>query len=155
MDYPVQLEGFEGQNIVVRGAGLFSTAKLLVNGEPAAKGSGRGQMLLKRNDGQEVVAAFKPTFLDVPKLMVGDKAVNLVQPLKWYEWAWNALPLLLIFGGGVIPYILGFGALAINLNIFRSQQTTLAKYGLTALVSVAAGLIFVLVALILGIMYYN
>jgi hypothetical protein len=155
MDYPVQLEGFEGQNIVVQGAGLFSGPRLLVNGEPAPKGSGRGQMVLKRNDGQELVAAFRPMFLDVPRLSVGDKVINLVQPLKWYEWAWNALPLLLILGGGLIPYVLGFAALAINLNIFRSQQGTLAKYGLTALVSIAAGAIFFIIALIIGIMYYN
>ena len=146
MKYAVPLEGFEGQNIELQAAGLISGAKLLVNGEPAPKGKKRGEMLLRRNDGREVIAKFQNTFLDVPKLKIDEQVIQVVEPLKWYEWAWNAIPLLIIFSGGAIPVLIGFIAFSINATLFRSQKTTLAKYGLTGLVSFAALIVFLIVA---------
>ena len=146
MKYAVPLEGFEGQNIELQAPGLISGAKLLINGEPAPKGKKRGEMLLRRNDGREVIAKFQNTFLDVPKLKIDEQVIQVVEPLKWYEWAWNAIPLLIIFSGGVIPVLIGFIAFSINATLFRSQKTTLAKYGLTGLVSFAALIVFLIVA---------
>ena len=146
MKYPVNLDGFWGQNIEVQGPGLFSGAKLLVNGESAPKGTKRGEMLLQRNDGKQVVAKFKNSFLDVPKLEVDGQVIQVVEPLKWYEWAWNAIPLLIIFSGGALPVLIGFIAFSVNASLFRSQTNTIAKYGLTGLVSFVALLVFLALA---------
>ena len=146
MKYSIDLEGFEGQNIEFQTEGFFSGAKLLVNGEPAPKGKKRGEMLLRRNDGSEVIAKFQNAFLDIPKLKIDEQVIQFVEPLKWYEWAWNAIPLLIIFSGGAIPILIGVIAFSINANLFRSQKTTLAKYGLTGLVSFAALVVFLIVA---------
>ena len=51
MKYPVNLQGFEGQTIEVQTQGLLSGARQFVNGKPASKGTKRGEMLLRRNDG--------------------------------------------------------------------------------------------------------
>ena len=67
MKYAVNLQGFEGQTIELQTQGMLSGPKLLVNGKPASKGEKRGEMLLRRNDGKEVVAKFQTAFLDVPK----------------------------------------------------------------------------------------
>jgi hypothetical protein len=54
MNFPLQVEGFEGQTIVVQTPGLISGASLLVNGQPAQKGKKRGELALRRSDGREV-----------------------------------------------------------------------------------------------------
>ena len=54
MRYPLQVVGFEGRSLEVD-AGLFGR-RLYADGTVVAKGKKLGQMLLRRNDGREVVA---------------------------------------------------------------------------------------------------
>jgi len=150
MNYPVKIEGFEGQNIEVRAAGLLSGAKLFVNDEQAPKASSRSGMTLRRNDGREVVATWRPNFLDIPNLTIDGKAIQVAPALKWYEWIWNGLPLALIGFGGMLGGVLGAIAFGLNTRIFRSSQNALLKYGLTGAVSVAAFVVFFAIAVIIG-----
>ncbi len=108
--YPLQLQGFEGQSLEVRPSGLASGPKLLVNGQPATPGVRRGLMVLRRNDGREIVASLRPQVLglDVPRLYVDGQLVNVVPPLPWHAWAWSALPILLVFAGGALGALAGF-----------------------------------------------
>lgn len=152
MKYLVDLPGFEGHTIELQAQGILSGAKLLINGKQAPKGAKRGEMLLRRNDGKDAIVKFQPAFLDVPKLQVDGQVIQVVEPLKWYEWVWNALPMLIVFLGGMIPFLIGFAAFSINTNLFRSQKNTLAKYGLTALVSFAALAVLLMLALILSLL---
>src|SRR6266498_1394694 len=140
MRYPVQLEGFEGQAIEVQSGTLFTGPKLLVNGQPAPAARARRAMTLRSNDGREVVAAWKPQFLglDTPQLVVEGKTINLVEPLKWYQWLWSALPLVLVFLGGALGGVAGFVALAINIRIFRSSLNGILKFVVTTAVSLGA-----------------
>ena len=55
MRFPVQMEGFEAQAIEVEAAGAFTGPKLLSGGKPALRGVKRGQFVLRRDDGREVV----------------------------------------------------------------------------------------------------
>ena len=152
MNYPINLEGFEGQAIEMKPGGLTAGPQLLVNGQPAAKGPKRGQMLLRRNDGAEAVATLKPRFmgLDVPQLNVDGKTISVVEPLKWYVWVWSALPILLVFVGGVIGVLVGIVAFGINTQIFRSSRTTVVKFILTAIVSLLAIVVYLALAVLLS-----
>lgn len=152
MNYPIQLEGFEGQTLEVKAAGLWAGPQLLVNGQPAAKGPKRGQMLLRRNDGSESIATWKQMFLglDVPGLIVDGKQISVVEPLKWYVWVWSGLPVLLVFIGGALGAVAGIVAFTINTQIFRSARSTAVKFGLTAVVSVLAGVVYVVLASVLA-----
>src|SRR5258708_1901146 len=138
MRYPLQLDGFEGQTVEVQPSGLLTGPKLLVNGQLAGPGLRRGHLVLRRNDGREVIAIWKPQLLglDVPRLQVDGKLVNVVQPLKWYVWIWCGLPILLLLIGGALGALAGFVAFAINTKIFRTSLPGPAKLGLTLLVSV-------------------
>ncbi len=80
--YPLQLQGFEGQSLEVRPSGLASGPKLLVNGQPATPGVRRGLMVLRRNDGREIVASLRPQVLglDVPRLYVDGQLINMAAP---------------------------------------------------------------------------
>ncbi len=151
MEYPVNLAGFEGMTIVVQTAGLFSGPKLLINGHLPPKGPKRGQMLLHRNDGREIIASWKPQFmgLDVPRLVVDGTIVNVAEPLKWYVWAWCALPAILIVSGGAVGALSGAVGSILNLLIIRSPLPGLAKFLLTGLVSLFSFIAFVVLASLL------
>jgi hypothetical protein len=143
MPFPMQLPGFEGQTLQVQPAGLFAGPRLLVNGQPARPGLERGHLVLRRNDGREVIAAWKPQLLglDVPRLVVDGQLVEVAPPLPWYVWLWSGLPILLILVGGALGTLAGFVAFVINMKLFRTRLPRPLQFVLTALVSLlcAAG----------------
>lgn len=150
MSITVSLEGFEGQNIEVKNS-FWTGPKLFVNGNPAPRGDKRGEMALQRNDGRQAVARWKPQILglDVPQLLVDGKTVNLVEPLKWYQWLWSALPIVLVFIGGMWGAICGLVAFYLNGKVFRSQMNSVLKYVVTGVVSVVAVALYFIVAVYL------
>jgi hypothetical protein len=152
MNYPVTLEGFEGQTIEVQSPGTFSGYKLLINGQPAPDGPKRGQMLLRRNDGTQVIATWKAQLLgfDVPQLVVDGKPIALEEPLKWYEGVWSGWSVLLLLVGGALGAVAGFIAFSVNVKIFRSSLGGVEKYLLTAAISAAAVMAYLVVATLLA-----
>jgi len=136
MSYKVSIEGFEGQDIEVK-TSFWSGPKLVVNGVPAPEGNKRGEMLLQRNDGRQIIARWKPQFigLDVPQLIVDEKVINLAEPLKWYQWIWGGLPIALVFIGGALGAIAGIIGFTINTKVFRIEMNSVLKYVITGVVS--------------------
>lgn len=156
MQYPITVDGFDGQNIVVESAGMMSGPKLLVNGQPAPKGPRRGQFMLRKNDGSDVVAGWKAglnTMGGVPQLVVGDEVITITEPLKWYEIVWSALPLALIAFGGLIGALVGAIAFTVNSKIFRSEQSTAIKFLMSGGVTAVAGVIYFVVILLVSSLF--
>jgi len=151
MKYKANIEGFEGQNNEVN-IGFWSGPKLFINGEPAPKGDKRNEMRLQRNDLRQVTATWKPQLMgfDVPQLMVDGKVVNLVEPLKWYQWAWGGLPVLLIISGGFLGAFVGLIAFSINARVFRSGLNDVLKYVVSGLYSFAAVIAYLFMATIVS-----
>jgi len=58
--------------------------------------------------------------------------------LRWYEYGWAALPLVLAPVGGVLGALCGGAAAALNLYLMRGTWRTPLKYGLTGIISLAA-----------------
>ena len=152
MGYKANVEGFEGQDLEVN-VSFWTGPKLLVNGQPAPKGSKRGEMLLQRNDGRQVVAIWKQQMMgfDVPQLVVDGKPVKLVEPLQWYQWLWGGWPVVLVFVGGALGAIAGVLAFTINARLFRTEMNPVLKYVVTAVVSGGAVLAYFIVALLLAL----
>ena len=143
--YSVEIEGFEGQNIDVTPPSFFAGAKLFVNGEPASRGPKRRQMILRKNDGTEVIATweYNPMWLNPPILIVGKKRINIIEPLQWYDWMWvGGLPLLIIIIGGNIGVLLGIIGFHANTKIFYSEVSILKKYVSAAGISIALAVIY-------------
>lgn len=147
MSYTVNAEGFEGQKIEAK-INFMTGPKLFVNGLPAPRGLRRGEMVLQRNDGRPVYARWKPQMLglDVPQLNVDGQTIDLAPPLKWYQWVWSALPILIVFFGGLIGAIAGVIAFSINTGIFRSTTNETIKYVITGVISILAVIVYLLVA---------
>ena len=152
MGYKANVEGFEGQDLEVN-VSFWTGPKLLVNGQPAPKSTKRGEMLLERNDGRQVVAIWKQQMMgfDVPQLVVDGKPVKLVEPLQWYQWLWGGWPVVLVFVGGALGAIAGVLAFTINARLFRTEMNPVLKYVVTAVVSGGAVLAYFIVALLLAL----
>lgn len=153
MNYKVNIEGFENQILEVN-TSFWSGPKLLVNGEPARKGSKRGEMVLQGADGKEVIASWKPQFLglDLPQLIVDGKVVTLAEPLKWYQWVWGGWPIILLFIGGALGAVAGMISVTINAKVFRTEMGEVLKYAVSGVVSglvVAAYFVFALIITLL------
>lgn len=146
MKYPVSISGFENQTIEVEGPGVLSGAKLWVNGQEAAKGARRGQYALVRDDGREATASWKAGLSSlggVPQLVVDDQVIDVVEPAPWYTLVWSALPIVLIFVGGLLGALFGVVAFTLNRRVFDSGQSTAVKFAITGVITAAAfGLYF-------------
>jgi hypothetical protein len=137
--YQVNLPELPGRKVEVELAGVFSGARLLVDGQPAAKGPKRGQFFLRGADGRDVLIALKTTFLDpVPQVLWAGRTIKIVEPLTLYQWLWTGIPLLLVFIGGALGGALGGVAMAFNVRILRSDKTAVLRYALAALLSLGA-----------------
>ena len=154
MIYPVKVPGFENQSIEVD-QGAFGRPKLLFNGRPAPKGNKRGEMLLRRDNGSEAVATWKMQFawFDIPKLVVDEKEIQVVESLKWYEYVWSGLPILLVIAGGLIGAVFGTIGFIINARIFRSSMSKFLKYILTAGVTILTVVIYFVLAMIFATIF--
>lgn len=89
-------------------------------------------------------------FDPIPKVFINDEAIDLVRPLKWYEYVWMGLPIALAFQGGAIGAVLGAFAFKINSSIFRSERNTVAKYLYSMGVSIIATAVFFVAAFFLN-----
>lgn len=151
MRIPLALAGFEGQDLAVDTGGLWRGPRLLQGEVLAPKGPRRGTVALRRNDGTPAVARIRPRALGldpVPDVDVDGRTVHLSPPLAWYEWAWAALPVLLLFVGGAIGGVAGVLAAHFNLRLFRSERGAAEKYSLTGLVNLAALVAYVVLAVV-------
>jgi hypothetical protein len=72
--------------------------------------------------------------------------IAVARRLRWFEWAWTALPMLLVLAGGGIGAIVASVALWISMGIFRSERSLRSKYALSGLVSGLAAILFVVAA---------
>lgn len=151
MQHYIHAEGFEGRQLVVESAGFFSGPRLLLDGQPASKGPKRGQLLLRRNDGVNVIAQLRGVFVDpIPQVTVDGKPIKIAEPLPWYVWVWSGLPLILLFLGGALGGGLGAVAMTINGRIFRAAMHSWLKFAITGAISLVTTLVFFSLVIILN-----
>jgi hypothetical protein len=148
MDIPIQVEGFENRNLVLKTPTVWRGAQLWIDGGKAPKGPKRGRFLLKRNDGREVMARFRNVFVDpMPDVEIDGQLIKTVEPLAWYQMIWCYWPILLITLGGALGGFIGACAIMLNARLFREDLHPAFKYFVTGMVSVFSFvLVFLLVA---------
>jgi hypothetical protein len=151
MEYTVDAPEFGDRRVTVQTSSLFSGPKLLVDGAPATK---QGQQyLVPLANGQTVPVKLKAGFDPIPAVEVAGRLIRLAEPLKWYEYVWACLPLVLIGLGGAIGGAIGGATAWANMTIFRTQENPVLRYVFSALATVGAFVgWFVLATAILGTM---
>src|SRR5262249_14785244 len=116
-----------------------------LNGQQVAKQN--GVYNIRSNSGSTMAIKLKPRILDpIPNLVVGGQTMQLAPALEWYQYLWMTIPVALVFTGGAIGGLCGGAAAATSSQIFRSDRSEMAKYGLTGAISVAAFLVYFLIA---------
>jgi len=110
----------------------------------------KGHYIVTADSGVETTIDLRYNYLDpIPKLRIGDEVVELASSLKWYEYAWMGTPFLLVISGGGLGGLVGLLAAHANGRFFRSDRSSFAKYGMSALVTLCSfGVFLVLVAVI-------
>ena len=145
MQIEVQHPSFKTQRLTVETASWFRGPRLLVNG--AVEQKKKGRYTVTSDSGAEISIQLKYNFLDpIPKIKIGDEIVELASPLKWYEYVWIGIPIVLVFSGGAIGGLVGVVAAIASGKIFRGNNGSAAKYGLSALITLGSFIAFVVLA---------
>jgi hypothetical protein len=137
--FPIQVLGFEDQNLSVEVEGVLSNPHLLVNGKHA-EGDKGGPYLLRKTaskdgnavstDGKaeqsdEVPAEFRSlNWLDpLPRLVIGDHVVPYAPEIHWIWWVLAALPvpLILWFDRGIVPALWSGAVTLLNGRLLRTE----------------------------------
>jgi hypothetical protein len=150
MRIEVKHPAFKTRRLEVEPASFFAGPKLFLN-DVLQKRKGT-QYTIASDSGQELPVKVLYNFLDpIPKLKIGDDTLILAKPLQWYEYVWIGIPMLLVFVGGAVGGFIGAGSTVINGRIFRSDRSSSAKYGLAAVITVAATVTFFAIAVAIQI----
>jgi hypothetical protein len=145
MQLEVTHPAFKTQRLAVETAGCFTGPKLIVNGAIAIKH--KGIYSVASDTGVQIPIKVKYNWLDpVPKIIVGDDSVELAPSLKWYEYVWGGIPIVLVFVGGALGGFVGALGACANGRIFRSNRDAYAKYGISALITFGAIFAFVILS---------
>jgi len=103
MDIPVKDPRFDGRGLTIITAGLWSSAKVVLDG--STQSSKKGRFVVQDNSGNDVVLQLKFNGIDpIPKLNIGGAMIELARPLSWYEYCWIGLPILLFFQAGRLAH---------------------------------------------------
>jgi hypothetical protein len=151
MKIEVEHPAFKTERLAVETAGLFSSPQLLVNGSVVKKD--KGQYSIPSDSGEEISIILKHNFFDpVPKIKIGNELIKLARSFSWFEYLWF---IFLFFSLANIPPVGGLvGAIGavVSARVFRSNCSTLKKFGLTALVFVGALVALVVVKVLLQLL---
>ena len=137
--YPLALEGFENQMVEVQDDIVFGRQKLLVNGEPVPKGAEKGEMLLTRDDGQQVTARWQKSGLRRHTLEVDGKTVEVKRSALWWELLLVAIPIGLWRANvlGLVFVLVAFGLGRFALQTRRPALQRIVLWGGAMAVAVA------------------
>jgi hypothetical protein len=148
MRIEIKHPAFTAQRLSVETASLFGGPKLFLDGTPVKKQ--RGRYPVTADSGAEILVQLKFNLVDpLPTLKIGQETIKLADSLKWYEYAWSGLPILLMFGGGALGGLVGGAATVTNGRIFRSDRNSMSKYALAALITVSATVVYLVLAIAL------
>jgi|SRR5271169_1670919 len=151
MEIEVQHPEFKSQHLTVEAAAALHGPKLLLNGAFIKKQKGR--YIVKSDSGMDTIIQLKYNYLDpIPKIKIAEKVIEIVSPLRWYEYLWIGIPIALVAAGGAIGGLCGGLAANTNGRIFRSDRGLLAKYGLSALITLGAALAYVVLVIVFRLM---
>lgn len=104
---------------------------VLVNGHPAKQSAQskrrKPEFLIPDSTGTEKTLELKSSlFGDLTAFLDGEK-IQVTPPLKWYQYIFGGLPIILIFTGGAIGGIFGVLGSLSNYSVLRSKLNVAMK----------------------------
>jgi hypothetical protein len=152
MGLVVNIPGFEGRILTVKG-GLWTGTKLYVNGVKLPREGGK--YILRDNSGRTVEIKFK---YDLGSIIDGMPYIELengdvietIKPLTTAQYIWSALPLLMLFMGGLVGGFIGIPAVHLNAKIFHLKWHPILKYVLTGIITLLFLIIWLMIMVIIN-----
>ena len=118
----ITLYGYPNDTFEIEHSAMTGKVKITKNGVELKQSTEKGKPFLLIQENGVVEPDFAP-FLELN----GEK-IEIVEKLKWYQYAIGGLPMLLIFVGGLIGGGIGGGLSAYNFSVFRGDNTEVMKY---------------------------
>ena len=145
--YAILIPGFEDHQIVLKTAS-FSRTKLVFDGEVIKKEKGNKTLSLISMQGLIAKIEMRPSLLDpLPQMWVDNEKLIIAPPMKWYQWVWVSLPLIvLIVLGTFVGAIFGIPAMLLNIQIFRSRLSMFLRYAFSLLLTLIAVVLYMVTA---------
>jgi hypothetical protein len=141
MRFAIHHPAFKSQRLSVQTALGLGGPKLLLNDEIVKRQYGTYPML--SDSGSQFLAQMDVNWVDtIPVVKIGGKSISVAKPLRWFEYAWICVPLLLVFVGGMLGLIVGWGSAIFSTRIFRSDRSARTKYVLAAACSLMGVAVF-------------
>ena len=78
--------------------------------------------------------------------------IEIAKPLKWYEYAWSGIPIILLFIGGALGGFFGMFGTYLNVNMMRTDKPTILKYFLSVCITVFVTICFLILAAIFNLL---
>lgn len=152
MKYNFTLPDFPNVSFEIESSIWTGKSKLTQNGVIVEQSKEKGKPFLIKTAEGLLIKAFPKNTADFSlTLEINGKKYRVAEKLKWYEYTIGALPILLLFVGGMIGGAIGGGCMVINFSIFREDGTILSKYtkviGITGL---CYGVYFLVSTFLLG-----
>ena len=145
---------FVSRRLKVEAAGWWRAPRLYQRGVPVP--ASRGVYLVTTDAGETAPIRMRWDFIDpVPRLRLGQRTLTLARPLRWYEYLWLGLPLLLALECGALGALVGAFAKPCNGQIFRRQTQPWRRYLFTALLGIAAVAICTFLVLLLRLLLHR
>jgi len=142
MKYKIEIPEFEDRDIILH-VNLFGRKKISVDGiflQPI-----NGQFIIKKKNGQNVPIRLRRRFYDVfPHVEVGMYRIDVVPPMKWYEYFGVVIPVSLYFVSHLIGGILGAVGIYILTRVFRTSLSTGVKYCISIGYTLVASILMII-----------
>ncbi|WP_163323866.1 hypothetical protein [Draconibacterium mangrovi] len=151
MEYPINLPELEDGQLKLVTSNFYGKPKIFLNDFEIKKQNDRYSV--NSNYGNPILITLKNNFLDpIPKVFVNNNQIHIAKEIKWYEYIWTGLPILMVLQGGLLGALLGLIALRLNLNIFRGDKKIISKYLLTLGISLVFVICYLTIATLLNVL---
>jgi len=150
MEYVIDHPDFKTHKIILIAGSVFRRAKVSQDGTiiprklVILKGLNKYAVMDDKGNPRELVLKFR-IYDPIPKITMDGIEIIVAKKLKWYEYVWSCLPLIMVFGGG-LGALIGLIASFSNVNVLRKDKPTPYRYGISGAITVLAFVVFSVLA---------
>lgn len=137
MGIQINHASIEGSNLEFEPATFFKGPKIIQDG--IVLKNKKGKVTVNNKNNVQIELKIKRSLLDpINKIEINGETILLAPPLKWYQYVWMGLPIIIAVDRGLLSKVIGLVTVRTNFQLFRSDKPTFQKYLQTGLLSVSA-----------------
>jgi hypothetical protein len=152
MKHDFKLPNFPNDHFEMETNVFTGKSKLTQSGVVVEQSKDKGRPFLIKDGNGTITKAFPKNTIDFSlALDINGTKHRVAEKLQWHEYAVGALPILLLFVGGMVGGAFGGGCTVLNFSVFREEGTVLSKYAKVIGINVLCfGVYFLVATFLLG-----